>query len=170
MVFRETNVIDCAFAFPQSFLLRSLFPAPLPVCGFVKMNSKAITPTKVRGSDVGYDVSIVDLDKVVNDTTIRYTTYLRLDIPEGYYAEIVARSSLPNYGYILSNSVGIIDRSYTGPLLISLTKVSSKAVPVEFPFKCAQIIFKRQEFVVMKQITDLPNRTSRGDKGHGSSG
>lgn len=170
--FQETNTLDLAFQYPDTFIYRNLFPSSLPVCGFFKMSDKAVTPTKARGSDVGYDVSIIDIDKVINDTTMRYTTSLQLDIPAGYYVQVVARSSLSNYGYVLSNSVGIIDRSYTGPLLITLTKVSSKALPIEFPFKCCQLIFQKQEFVAMKQIANVPRfnkTTSRGSKGHGSS-
>ena len=38
-----------------------------------------------------------------------------MELPNGYYAEVVPRSStFKNFGIILSNSVGIIDESYCG--------------------------------------------------------
>jgi hypothetical protein len=33
---------------------------------------------------------------------------------EGYYTEIVPRSSISKFGYILSNNIGIIDNNYRG--------------------------------------------------------
>lgn len=185
IVFKDTNILDFLYTYKSTYLyplfVKEYINYPinppinppsdqLPVCLFSKDRPDAITPTKARFSDVGYDLSIVDIEKVINDTTIRYNTGIHLSIPFGYYAEVVPRSSLAKSGYMLSNSVGIVDRGYRGEILVALTKVSSKASVIEFPFKCCQIVFKKQEFVNMVNVDSVDNNTDRGCGGYGSTG
>ena len=70
-------------------------------------------------------------------------------------------------GYILSNNIGIIDCSYKGNLYICLTKVSHDAIDITFPFKCCQLILKKQYFPQFK-ITNELYKTKRNDGGFGS--
>ena len=53
-----------------------------------------------------------------------YDSYISVQPPEGYYFEIVPRSSISKLGYILTNSIGIIDPSYRGTLKVVLTKIN----------------------------------------------
>ena len=139
----------------------------IPRCKFVKMTKDAITPSKVRHSDVGYDLTIIGVQKWLNSVTSLYNTGIKIGIPTGYYAEIVPRSSLSKSGYMLANSIGIIDPSYTGELLVALTKVDPSAQDIQFPFKCCQLIFKRQEVICFDEVEDL-EVTDRGAGGFGS--
>ena len=76
-----------------------------------------------------------DLKKKINSKTTLYDTGICLDIPVGYYVEIVPRSSIVKSGYMLSNSIGIIDCSYKGNLYVGLTKICDDAIEIEYPFK-----------------------------------
>lgn len=138
-----------------------------PVCLFKKEEEDAVIPFKCRFSDVGYDLTIIDKVKTFNSSTTLYDTGISLSIPYGYYAEIVPRSSLSKTGYMLANSVGIIDNSYRGRLFIPLVKVCSDSPPLTLPMTCCQLIFKKQEFVWMEEIETLTD-TSRGKGGFGS--
>jgi deoxyuridine 5'-triphosphate nucleotidohydrolase len=137
-------------------------------CSIRVVDNKAVIPNKVRLSDVGYDLTIINKHKQLNSTTALYDTGIQINVPFGYYTEIVPRSSLSKSGYMLSNSMGIIDNSYTGNLYIALTKVAPEAPEIEFPFKCCQLILKQQHFMnINVQYNELES-THRKDGGFGS--
>ncbi len=80
---------------------------------------------------------------------------------------IVARSSLAKTGYIISNCVGIIDPSYTGNLLISLTKIDDSLPDITLPCKPAQLIFAPAVWSIPIS-GNVVSDTARGDGGFGS--
>lgn len=137
-------------------------------CSIRVVDNKAVIPNKVRLSDVGYDLTVVNKHKQLNSTTALYDTGIQIQVPFGYYTEIVPRSSLSKSGYMLSNSMGIIDNSYTGNLYVALTKVAPEVPEIEFPFKCCQLILKRQHFMNINIQYDELEATHRQDGGFGS--
>lgn len=145
-------------------------------CVVYRLEPEAVFPTKARLSDVGYDLTVIRKSKTLNSRTSLYDTGLTLRVPFGFYVEIVPRSSLSKSGYMLSNSVGIIDRSYQGNLLVALTRVADDAMDVDqhLPFRCCQLIFRRQEFVELQEESpenESSHQTStREGRGFGSSG
>jgi deoxyuridine 5'-triphosphate nucleotidohydrolase len=145
-------------------------------CVVYRMDPSAVLPSKARLSDVGYDLTVIRKARDLNSRTALYDTGLSIRIPFGYYVEIVPRSSLSKSGYSLSNSVGIIDRSYQGSLLVALTRTAEDAIDLEqqLPFRCCQMIFRRQEFIeLLEGSTDDDAYTSlstREGRGFGSSG
>lgn len=105
---------------------------------------------------------------------IHYSLNVKIGIivkpPNGWYIQIVPRSSFSGNGYIIANHIGIIDRSYRGRLLVALTKIDSTAPDIKFPCKWFQIIFVPAiNFDVVEVSKDGINETHRGDKGFGSS-
>lgn len=136
-------------------------------CKVVKMMPDAVMPFKPRLSDVGYDLTIIGQKKQITSTCALYHTGISIQVQKGMYAEIVPRSSLIKSGYMLANSIGIIDNSYTGELLVALQKVDFDAAPIEFPFRGFQLIFRKQEYVQMVECGDL-EETDRGSGGFGS--
>ena len=139
-----------------------------PILKYIKISDKAITPTKANFSDVGYDISIIGLHKTLNTTTALYNTGIKLEIPIGFYVELVPRSSISKSGYILANSIGIIDCSYKGELLVALTKINAESPDIELPFRCCQIILRKQNFPDMIEINEIED-TKRSEGGFGSS-
>tara|TARA_B110000261_G_scaffold164308_1_gene213250 strand:+ start:9 stop:827 length:819 start_codon:yes stop_codon:yes gene_type:complete len=139
-----------------------------PIINFVKQSTDAIIPMKANFSDVGYDISIINIHKSLNSKTTLYDTCISLEIPIGYYVEIVPRSSIVKSGYMLSNSIGIIDCSYKGNLYIALTKVCDDAIEIEYPFKCCQLIVRKQVFPIfteMKKDDVLESNRNKGGFG-----
>lgn len=143
------------------------FDTGVPTCLFKKEDEHAIIPYKTMFSDVGYDLTIIRIEKKYTPTTTLYDTGISVNIPFGYYAEIVPRSSLSKTGYMLANNVGIIDNSYRGRLYIPLIKVCAESPELTLPVTCCQLIFKKQEFVFMEE-TDAMDATTRGGGGFGS--
>jgi deoxyuridine 5'-triphosphate nucleotidohydrolase len=140
----------------------------LPKCQVIRVDEKAIMPSKTHSSDVGYDLSIINKIKDFNSRTALYDTGIKINLDMGYYAEIVPRSSISKTGYILSNNIGIIDNSYRGNLMIALTKIADDAIDIEFPFKCCQLIIRKQLHINMIEVKNIDMNTKRNEGGFGS--
>lgn len=141
-----------------------------PFCKVYKTNDDAIVPFKTRESDVGYDLTIIKEYKKINNTTILYDTCIQIELSHGYYAEIVPRSSLIKSGYMLANSIGIIDNSYRGNLLIALIKINNEEPDISLPFKCCQLIIRKQNNVDLYVTEEELSITERNKGGFGSTG
>jgi dUTP pyrophosphatase len=134
-----------------------------------KTNKDAIIPSKAFEEDAGYDLTIISKIKDFNSKTSLYDTGIKIEVDEGYYTEIVPRSSISKFGYILSNSVGIIDNHYRGNLMVALTKIADDAPDIVFPFKCCQLIIRKQISANLYEITDdTLTTTLRNEGGFGS--
>lgn len=140
----------------------------IPKIKIYKSIDNAVIPTKNRESDAGYDLTIIKETKKYNEITTLYDTGIKLDIPNGYYVEIVPRSSLSKSGYMLANSIGIIDQSYRGNLFIALTKINKNSSDIELPFRCCQMIVRKQEYSILEEYNDNFEETNRNEGGFGS--
>ena len=134
-----------------------------------KIEEGGILPSKAGDYEVGFDLTIISKIKSIDPYTSLYDTGVRVEPPINYYFEIVPRSSLYKSGYILSNSVGIIDPSYRGTIKVALTKINKHAPDIELPNKRFQLI--PREFISNKlnilEVTKLSD-TDRGEGGFGS--
>lgn len=102
-----------------------------------------------------------------------------MQLPSGYYAEVVPRSStFKNFGIIMSNSIGVIDESYCGdndiwrfPAVCLVNKckgVHSKGVWIHKNDRICQFrIVKKMPTICFEEVDMLDNK-DRG--GIGSSG
>ena len=142
----------------------------IPTCKFLKSEENAVVPIKKRVSDVGYDLTIIKLHKQLGSKTFMYDTGLIVAPDFGYYTKIVPRSSLVKSGYILSNSIGIIDGSFRGSLKVVLTKVDDSFPDLTLPFCCVQLIIDKHVHYTMNEVKTIEElgTTSRGDGGFGS--
>jgi deoxyuridine 5'-triphosphate nucleotidohydrolase len=141
----------------------------LDKCKIIKVDENAVIPSKHYESDVGYDLTIIKKVKNLTPSTILYDTGIKLSVDYGYYIEIVPRSSLSKSGYILANSIGIIEKSYSGNLYVALTKIDKEMPDAELPFRCCQLIFKPQISLKIVEENNYLEDTTRNDGGFGSS-
>ncbi len=130
-----------------------------------KTRSDAIIPSKANASDSGYDLTIIELIKQCGDMLL-FDTGIALEPPIGYYIDVVPRSSISKTGYIMLNSIGIIDQSYRGSIKIALTKIDKTKPDLILPVKIAQIIIR--PFFNLPIIESQLSDTSRNDGGFGS--
>ena len=140
-------------------------------CGALKYNK--LYPTaqsliKHHVSDSGYDIAIIGISKIVGDVTI-YSTGIRVQPPDGYYFDLVPRSSIIKTGYELANSVGVIDRTYVGEILVALRKVDQLAPDLPLPSRVVQLIPRAIAHFDIIEVTELDD-TARGAGGFGSTG
>jgi dUTP pyrophosphatase len=147
-----------------------------PILKIVKVDNEAIVPSKNNYSDAGLDLTIIRESKRLNSDTMLYDTGIKLEIPNGYYVEIVPRSSISKSGYMLANNIGIIDQGYTGNLYVALRKINKECEDLVLPYKCCQIIMKKQVYpkIIIRDDTNNAGinmqNTSRGEGGFGSTG
>jgi dUTP pyrophosphatase len=134
-------------------------------------DESAVIPSKSRYSDAGYDLTIIKVYKQLTSNTVIYDTGIKLEIPNGYYVEIVPRSSISKSGYILANNVGIIDQGYRGNLYVALTKINNDCPDLNLPFRCCQMIVKKQIYskLIICNNDNIEN-SNRGTGAFGSSG
>lgn len=135
---------------------------------FTKTLENAVSPQKAHISDTGYDLCIVKKVKEENGM-ILYDTGIAVQPPMGYYFELVGRSSISKTGYIVANSIGIIDASYTGSLKVALIKVNKDVPDIELPARIVQLIPRQLVHLDAIEVSDL-NDTTRAEGGFGSSG
>ena len=126
-------------------------------------------PFRKRITDAGYDVfSVIDVTVMPNSTeTIK--TGIRVSPPPGWYFTVEGRSSLYKYG--IAPLRGIIDATYTGPILIMLHNSSDKPFVVKIGDRVAQIVISKinhGDFISVKEFS--PDHDQRGEAGWGSSG
>lgn len=140
----------------------------IPVMRFKKTRSDAVTPKKNKPSDSGFDLVLVDKIKEVNGVSF-YDTGIQVAPPQGYYFDLVGRSSISKTGYMLANNVGIIDQTYRGDVIVALVKVWPNAPDLELPCRLVQLIPRKVHHMDCVECDDLEN-TSRGQGGFGSSG
>lgn len=134
-----------------------------------KTDENAVIPKKAFQEDAGYDLTIIKKIKDFNSRTSLYDTGIKIEIDEGYYTEIVPRSSISKSGYILANNIGIIDNHYRGNLMIALTKIADDAPEIELPFKCCQLIVREQVLSNLIEIDENNlSETKRNEGGFGS--
>jgi dUTP pyrophosphatase len=183
LTFKNTNMIDFlgtlydkATVFShvnkQKYIsyLGYMLDGSVPTCKIIKTDVNAVTPYKKCASDEGYDLTLIKIDKIINSNTIRYDTGIKL-IPElGWHVEVLPRSSLSNIGYMLSNSVGLIDTNYRGNILVTITKINENETDIKLPFRGFQFVLRRNIHFILEEASQDSDelKTNRGDGGFGS--
>ena len=140
----------------------------LPLFKWARTIPNAPKPAKNRFSDSGYDLHLVKKIKVQSGVHY-FDTGIQVQPENGYYFDLVGRSSISKTGWMVANNIGIIDASYTGTVIVALVKIDQDALELELPCKLVQLI--PRQLILMEPIeVDSLDDTERGDKGFGSSG
>jgi dUTP pyrophosphatase len=132
-----------------------------------------VVPIKASPSEIGYDLTLIREVKSYNNQTTMFDSGISVIPPRGYYIEIVPRSSLSRFGYVMSNSIGIIDPSYRGTLKVVLTKVVPDVEDIVLPLTRFQLILRKIyntdiEVHTLSNSGEFENSTERGSGGFGS--
>lgn len=143
----------------------------------MKINIKKLTETAIlpeRGSAyaAGYDLfaDIQEVQEIKPHETKMISTGLSMEIPEGYFGGIFARSGLSSKeGLRPANCVGVVDADYRGPVCVALHNDGEVVRHVQPGQKIAQMVvvpFLAVEFDEVEELSD----TVRGEGGFGSTG
>ena len=158
----------------------------------VKLTDGAPLPKHVRVGDAGMDLTSRETMEIAPGETVMVHTGVWMEIPEGYYGEIVPRSGVASKrGITLANTPATIDSNYRGEIMLPLHNIAPSmrwvdmsdgayaedgawmrnpdVAVVERGERVAQIIIKRYETCECVEVDEL-SETERAANGFGSSG
>lgn len=97
-------------------------------------------------------------------------TGIYLELPDGYEAQIRARSGLAaKRGVTMANGVGTIDSDYRGEIKVALVNLGDEDFIIENGDRIAQMVIARYERVTWS-VSDELSDTERGGGGFGHTG
>ena len=153
----------------------------LPVSNTLKVNIKklrpdAVIPTYAKPGDAGLDLTTISMTTQVKANVNQwvYGTGLAIEIPEGYVGLLFPRSSIHKTGFLLSNSVGVIDSGYRGEIkfIFSELNYGDDAYHGQQYLegdRIGQLIILPYPKIQFEEVEEL-SETERGSGGFGSSG
>jgi dUTP pyrophosphatase len=89
-----------------------------------KTHVQAQLPAKMNSSDAGFDCYAVEINET--EDFLEYNLGFQVEIPQGFFGLLVARSSITKYDLMVKNSVGIIDAGYRGDVKLRTKKFGEK--------------------------------------------
>lgn len=137
----------------------------------LKNSSLATIPTRGSQLAAGYDLYSAEDAIIPPRDRKSINTHLSIELPDGCYGRIASRSGLA-FKDGIEVGAGVVDRDFTGSILVLLYNHSSKEFRVKCGDRIAQIICERNYEVDFVERSDgyVPAATQRGSSGFGSSG
>lgn len=138
----------------------------------IYMNPEMEKLSKKHPSDAGIDLQIVFPNKGMaalrpgHVTTFK--TGIKLDIPEGYGAYILPRSSASKAG--LTVCTGTIDSGYQGEIRVIVANYTDKFITIRHLERIAQLVPFKVPEVEFEEVTSFDEVSPRGENGFGSTG
>jgi dUTP pyrophosphatase len=154
----------------------------------IKLHPDAQLPVNAHRGDAGYDLVAIDDGETVKDKDgnilyIQYKTGIAIQPPSNYHTEIFPRSSITKTHLVLGNSIGLVDSSYRGEIMVRFKVVKltehwqnsdgstigqyGEIEKYKKGDKIAQLVIRltiNMDFAWVEKLED----TTRGDGGFGS--
>ena len=146
-----------------------------------RITPTAKIPTRTHDTDTGYDLYVDSTELSLQPAQFTIHTGIAVQPEAGYYVEIYPRSSICKKYMQLANSVGIIDETYTGEIILKFNLLPEYAdrlnqtgfryphAKVEVGEKIAQMVVRKRIDADFIEVSYLDN-TMRGEGGFGSTG
>lgn len=112
----------------------------IPKCKINLIHPAAKKPTKQHASNIGYNISIIKLHKMISNKIIIYDTGIQIIPQFGYYYKLEPTSLLSTHGYILGTHVDSNQKNKT--LLITLIKIDNELPDIKLPYNCCILLMK----------------------------
>lgn len=146
----------------------------MKVVNAVLDDDTAQLPKRADSHSAGYDLyaHIGDMEEfgIMPGETIMIGTGVHVEIPDGYFGGIFARSGLASKkGLRPANCVGVIDESFRGEIKVALHNDSKEMQVIKDGERIAQLVIIPYATVIFNQVDEL-EKTERGDNGFGSTG
>lgn len=137
-----------------------------------KVHELAVLPTRGSEYAAGYDLyaCINNPVRINPHETVRIGTGLAMELPEGYFGAIFARSGLATKnGLRPATAVSVIDEDYRGEWVIPLHNDTDYTQIINPQERIAQTVIMPYLSVEFNEIEELEH-TERGEGGFGSTG
>lgn len=143
------------------------------VINIKKLDDKAIMPTRGSKYAAGLDLyarTKYGAQRIEAGKTNKIGTGIAMEIPEGYFGAIFARSGLATKrGLRPANCVGVIDSDYRGEIIVALHNDTDKCESIHEGDRIAQIVIMPYLDVQLNEVDELSD-SERRDGGFGSTG
>lgn len=133
----------------------------------IKLDEGAYMPTRAHRADAGMDLRAKEAKTICPGGAMVFHTGVHVDIPEGCCGLIVSKSGLNIHHDI--TSTGLIDRGYTGEIVVKLHNHGTRPYEVAAGDKISQLVILPC-VVEQLEVVDSFAGGERGDNGFGSSG
>ena len=137
-----------------------------------KLTDKAKTPTRGSEHAAGYDMyaDVKEDVQIKPHETVKIGTGLAMEIPDGYFGAIFARSGLAaKEGLRPANCVGVCDSDYRGEYIVAIHNDSEETRTITAGERIAQLVVMPYLPVTFDEVAELTD-TNRGEGGFGSTG
>lgn len=143
------------------------------VIRFKRLSDNAIAPVKAHATDAGFDLTCTRITTEINECgqlVLVYHTDIAVEIPDGYFAALVSRSSISKKSLLLTGGIGVIDSEYRGEITAKM-KATTDVVPAIYKEgeRFAQLLILPVPDVQFEESETL-SETERGENGYGSTG
>lgn len=137
----------------------------------IKLEENGHVPTYAHDTDAAADLYAAETVVVpAHSLGNIIPTGIKIALPENWTAYIVPRSSMGVKTPLrLSNSVGVIDSDYRGPVGVIYDNISDSDYTINAGDRIAQLIVM-PTYRFKAQVVDILPATERGEGGFGSSG
>ncbi len=138
---------------------------------FMDYDDRKYVPGRSYPEDAGFDLYVTEACRVGPQETVNIPCGFEMDLPDGWWALVTARSStLRETGLLVVQ--GVIDNGYRGPMFCVVHNLGNAWVVVHRGQRLAQMIpFPMFTGKVIRHTKDEPRAWSaRGWAGFGSTG
>lgn len=137
---------------------------------FKKLHTNAKPPEYQTIASSGADLCTLEKFSLSPGARLLVHTGIAIELPEGYEAQIRARSGLAlKHGVTVLNGLGTIDSDYRGEICVILINNGDSVISFFAGDRIAQVVIApvaRAHFLSVEQLND----TNRGEGGFGSTG
>lgn len=137
-----------------------------------KLNENAMLPQYQTTGAAGMDIHACIDELIVLQPMERrmIPAGFAMAIPEGYEAQIRARSGLSiKHGITMINGIGTIDADYRGEIGVLLVNLGQEPFEITPGMRIAQMIIAKYERAIWQEVVKL-DQSNRGVNGFGSTG
>ena len=144
----------------------------MEIIKYQKLNEYAKEPTRGSIAAAGYDLYAATAEPTIIEPhcTVKVSTGLAIELPEGTFGAIFARSGLATkQGLRPANCVGVVDSDYRGPVIAAIHNDTDETQIIEPQERIAQLVVLPYLPIELVEVTEL-TETERGSGGFGSTG
>lgn len=136
----------------------------------IQKTMNVLDPVRAHDTDAGLDLHVPEGQGCLVRPGAVYTIDLgvRIAIPDGYYGQLVLRSSAGKKGLTAPHGAGVIDSGYRGNLKVLVSALAEPVLIAAGERICQLIILPLPD--VDYELGTVDNATARGDGGFGSTG
>ena len=129
-------------------------------------------PSYATSGSAGMDLSAAVQDSVVirPGQTVLVATGFRIELPQGYEAQVRPRSGLAiKHSIGILNSPGTIDSDYRGEIKVILTNFGNEDFVIRKDDRIAQLVIAQYVRAAWEEVAEI-DETHRGPGGFGHTG